>query len=136
LLGTDTNNLSLAYVTNYFDFFSPLTNSGGMQPSYDPQTQQITLPPDASPYQLAHERAHEWQQRERTRIWRIHERVGNWPFLARPVRVLVEWEASRYAMAALLIAGRCDRHAEEEAWTGLWSYVRACFAPCTHSSDS
>lgn len=100
-----------------------------MQPTYDPDTRTISIPTGASPYMLAHERSHEAQQRARTLAWRAYELAGTWPYLSRPLRVWVEWEASRMALYVLALVGRCDRHARIEARRGIWSYIRACFWP-------
>lgn len=100
---------------------------GWIVPHFDPEARLVHLPKNPTPYELAHERAHEAQQQYRTRVWRLFELAGRWPIVARLIRLLVEWQAARMALKALQYGGRADRHARAEARAGLWSYVQACF---------
>lgn len=97
--------------------------------SYDPALQRLQLPDDCTPYELAHERAHEAQQRHRTAAWRTMELTRGWPYVERLVRLWVEWEAATLAKHALIRIGRYDRHARADLWAGLRSYGRAIFWP-------
>lgn len=99
--------------------------SGGHR--YDPATRTVQLGADATPYALAHERAHQWQHACRTRAWRVQDRCEQVPYLCRLTRLWVEMEARDMALTTLELCNRCDHHARAEARAGLWSYVRALF---------
>lgn len=99
------------------------------RPHYDPDTQRVSIPPDASPYQRAHELAHAAQQQHRTWRWRLQERTAAWPYLARIARALVEWEAATLAVHSLALAGLCDRGVRLEARRDKWAYLRSIFWP-------
>ncbi len=92
---------------------------------YDAEHRTVLLPSDATRYELAHERAHEWQQRCRTRAWIANERLAHVPYLARLSRLWVEHEAAALALTVLRELGLCDPATEREARAGLWSYWRA-----------
>lgn len=94
---------------------------------YDPANGSITLGADATPYALAHERAHQAQHAYRTIAWRVHESMVSVPYLCRLGRLWLEWEAARLAIRALELCEECDHHARAEARAGRWSYIRALF---------
>lgn len=74
--------------------------------SYDPNLRRITMAPDATTYDRAHELAHQIQDRHQTLRWRLRQAVPPWvPYLNRILTVLVELEANRMALCALHHAG-------------------------------
>ena len=100
----------------------------GGRPSYDRRQHVLNIPVGCTPYELAHERAHEWQDRAQTRLWRLDHYCYCVPYVGRLARLAVEWQASRMALEALRQTGfSCEamRTARREARAGLWSYVRA-----------
>lgn len=100
-----------------------------MQSAFDPETRTVSLGADATPYELAHERAHQWQERERTLLYRLDRAVRRVPYFGRLTRLALEAEAADLARHALERLGRWDWAARAAARTGLWSYVRALFWP-------
>lgn len=92
--------------------------------TYDAATKAIYLQKGESLYALAHERAHEAQDRAQTFVWRWERRLRGVPILGAWLRYLVEAEAAGMARRVLVDLGLWTREHAAEMRRGLRSYLR------------